>query len=170
MNAIALRHAIASDEPFLRALFGTTREPLLQALQLPEAQAAVFCEMQFRAQAAGYRDAYPHAEYLVVCAGGEPIGRITRAFEEDHLVLVDIALMPAFRGQGIGASLITQLQGEAEALGVALVLSVEVSNPAFRLYHRMGFEVRDDDGAQLRLHWKRELTTTRGARHGPIPG
>jgi GNAT superfamily N-acetyltransferase len=154
MSAVTLRPATGSDEPFLRALFRSTRETLLQAMPLDESQREFLCDMQFRAQEAGYRAAYPQAEHLVVCdEKGDPIGRLTRAWCADALVLVDIALVPQARGIGIGTSLVAALQDEARARGAPLSLSVEASSPALRLYRRMGFEATGDDGMRFHMRW-----------------
>ena len=155
MSDVTLRRASADDEPFLRALFRTTRESLLQAMPLAEAQRAVLCDMQFRAQAAGYRDAHPGADYFVVCdAAAEPIGRLTRASRDDALVLVEIALVPQARGHGIGTSLVRALQSEARSRGIALELSVESTNPALRLYRRLGFAASAHDGIRYSMRWQ----------------
>jgi ribosomal protein S18 acetylase RimI-like enzyme len=155
MSAVTLRAAARADEPFLRALFRTTREPLIRALGWSGARASAFCDMQFDAQASGYRSSYPDAEYLVVLdADARPIGRMTRALTAEGMVLVDIALIPPARGRGIGTSLLRGLQEEAGGTGRALLLSVETTNPARALYRRMGFEVVQEDGMQVRMLWK----------------
>ncbi|HET7549048.1 MAG TPA: GNAT family N-acetyltransferase [Usitatibacter sp.] len=154
MNGVTLRPATGADEPFLRELFRSTLEPLLRAMPLDERGREVVCDMQFRAQAASYRNAFAQAEYLVVCdAGARPIGRLTRAWDGDALVLVDIALVPEVRGRGIGTSLVRAMQQEARSRGAAVLLNVEGSNPALRLYRRMGFGCVGDDGMRLRMRW-----------------
>lgn len=53
---------------------------------------------------------------------------------------VTIALLPPYRGQGIGTRLLQQLLEDAEAAGYpGLSLSVHAKNPARRLYQRLGF-------------------------------
>jgi ribosomal protein S18 acetylase RimI-like enzyme len=51
-----------------------------------------------------------------------------------------IAVDPSWRGRGVGSSLLDALVAQARADGhTALSLSVEVDNPARRLYERAGF-------------------------------
>jgi ribosomal protein S18 acetylase RimI-like enzyme len=163
MSAVTLRAVAPADEPFLRALFRTTRETLMGALGWSGAQASAFCDMQFDAQASSYRGAFPDAEYLVVLdEAARPIGRMTRAVTGEGIVLVDIALVPQARGRGIGTSLLRGLQEQAGRAGRALLLSVETTNPARALYRRMGFEVVLEDGMQVRMLWKNDKTVEGG--------
>jgi ribosomal protein S18 acetylase RimI-like enzyme len=149
-----LRPAAPGDDAFLRALYRSTREPEIAAWGWPEPQVAAFCEMQFRAQSAGYRQSYPEAEYLVISAANDgPIGRLTRAQRADSLALVDIALLPAFRGRGAGTWAIRRLQQEAAARAVPLVLHVDKASPAFALYRRLGFAVVSEDGMRYGMRW-----------------
>jgi ribosomal protein S18 acetylase RimI-like enzyme len=149
-----LRPATAADEPFLRALYRSTREAEFAMLGWTQPQVAALCDMQFRAQAAGYRRDHPGAEYLVICApAGEAVGRLTRARYPDALLLVDIAVLPAFRGRGAGTWAIRTLQDEAAARAVPLFLHVDKANPALSLYQRLGFVIESDDGMRYGMRW-----------------
>jgi ribosomal protein S18 acetylase RimI-like enzyme len=54
---------------------------------------------------------------------------------------LSIAVLPEYRGRGIGTQLLTKLFSEARDRYPAVSLSVSSNNPAFRLYCRFGFEV-----------------------------
>jgi predicted N-acetyltransferase YhbS len=49
--------------------------------------------------------------------------------------------MPEFQGLGIGTALFKQTMAEADSLGIPVVLGVLKTNPALKLYRRLGFEV-----------------------------
>ena len=152
----SLRPAVPDDTDFLLRLYRSTREPELAALPWTEAQKAAFCTMQFAAQVAGYGHSFPQAEQAIVVApGGEPAGRLISARQDDALLLVDISLLPAYRGRGWGTLLIRALQDEAAALGLAVRLSVERHNPALNLYQRLGFAIIGVDTIRLRMSWSR---------------
>lgn len=53
---------------------------------------------------------------------------------------VSIGVVESFRGQGVGASLLRALRLEADRRGVGLCLNVRDTNPAVRLYQKIGFE------------------------------
>lgn len=72
---------------------------------------------------------------------------------DDRSPVVTIAVRDDARGKGIGAALLRALITEAAARGVRLSLDVRETNPAMRLYERLGFrrvpghEVRNRVGA-----------------------
>ena len=68
--------------------------------------------------------------------------------------IVDIALVPAFRGRGIGTRLISALQDEAASAGRSVSIHVEVHNPAASLYERLGFVEVSERGVYRRMEWR----------------
>jgi ribosomal protein S18 acetylase RimI-like enzyme len=69
------------------------------------------------------------------------------------LRIVDISLLPEFRGTGVGGQLIARLQDEAAATGRIVSIHVEIHNRAAELYARMGFVVAADLGVYRRMEW-----------------
>ena len=59
----------------------------------------------------------------------------------------EIGLLPEFRNQGIGGQIIADVNAYADAKGLAVELMVLVTNPAQKLYERMGFSTTN-----LRMH------------------
>lgn len=58
-----------------------------------------------------------------------------------------IAVLPEFRGRGVGAALLNALFDRLAGQNYSrLSLSVQKDNPAFRLYRRVGFEILRDNG------------------------
>ncbi len=62
-----------------------------------------------------------------------------------------VALLPDYRGQGIGTVLMTQLLAQMSGRFKAVSLSVDPKNPAMRLYRRLGFEVVGASGTSLTM-------------------
>lgn len=113
--------------------------------------------MQQRMQSHGYRQAYPHAAYLVLQRGDTPIGRLILDRQDKVLHLVDIAILPAAHGQGAGSAVLRGLQAQAGAEQRDIHLAVNKSNTAVRaLYQRLGFRLRGEN--RCRNNWN-------GARH-----
>jgi len=140
--ALAVRLVIEADEPFLRGLSHAERRPQFAALGLPEAMLTMMLDQQFQAQRAGYARQFPDAIHMILLHEGEPIGRLTtRLGETGVLHLIDIALLPAMRGKGIGTEAIATAMAAGRALGaVTIALTVMSANPdARRLYERLGF-------------------------------
>jgi ribosomal protein S18 acetylase RimI-like enzyme len=107
--------------------------------------------MQFDAQDAWWRENYTGATFDVILVEGEPAGRLYVHRGENEIRIVDVALLPEHRGNGIGTSLLRELIAEADADGKSVTIHVERMNPALRLYERLGFSVAEDKGVYLFL-------------------
>ena len=110
--------------------------------------------MQFTAQRYHYEAAYPEAEHRILLRDNRPAGRLLVFRSEGEILLVDIALLPAERGAGIGASLIQDLLDEADQAGKSVTLHVAKDNRARRLYQRLGFETTEDTGMYFKMEWR----------------
>jgi ribosomal protein S18 acetylase RimI-like enzyme len=151
---LAIEAVQADDTAFLYQLYCDTRADEIAAWGWTAAQVEPFLRMQFDAQRRGYALQMPDAEHRIVRVGGEDAGRIVVDRTGDEFLLVDVALLPQFRGTGIGTQLLRQLQAEAVSAGVPVRLHVEKSNRALRLYERLGFVAAADDGVYLEMTWR----------------
>jgi ribosomal protein S18 acetylase RimI-like enzyme len=110
---------------------------------------------QFCGQTASYRANYPDARFEIVECDGVPIGRIVTTRTPDAVLIVDIALIAAWRRRGIGASLVNDVLDEARAAGLPVRLSVLANNaPALRFYLRLGFKQIETSAIDMRLEWR----------------
>jgi ribosomal protein S18 acetylase RimI-like enzyme len=150
-RTVALRPAGADDEPFLAGVYASTRAEELAHVPFDEAQRARFLAQQFAAQSAHYATHYGDAALDVVLVDGERAGRLIVSRARGRIVIVDIALLPEFRGRGIGSRLLAPIFAEADATGVPVTIHVERTNRARRLYERLGFAVVADDQVYLTL-------------------
>ncbi|HEX6390541.1 MAG TPA: GNAT family N-acetyltransferase, partial [Solirubrobacteraceae bacterium] len=80
-------------------------------------------------------------------------GQLRVARDADAIHLVDIALLPAARGRGIGTQLISALMDEARAAALPLTLAVFPDSRARSLYERLGFTETAAEGAQITMCW-----------------
>jgi ribosomal protein S18 acetylase RimI-like enzyme len=148
---VALRPVAAADTPFLARLYASTREAELARVPWSDEQKAAFLAQQFAAQTGHYERHYAGAAFDVVLVDGAPAGRLYVARGADEIRVVDIAVAPAFRGRGIGSGLLRELLAEADAAGKRVSIHVERSNPALRLYERLGFAPAGETGVHLLL-------------------
>jgi ribosomal protein S18 acetylase RimI-like enzyme len=139
MDRTRLRPVADRDRAFLVDLYASVREPELAHVPWDDAQKRAFVEQQFAAQDAHYREHYPGATLDVVEVDGKPAGRLYVHRGPSDIRIMDIALAPAFRGRGIGTSLLRTLIAEAQESGRKLSIHVEANNPARTLYERLGF-------------------------------
>lgn len=148
---VALRPAAATDGNFLRTLFASTRERELAALPGDAAVRQMFLALQYEAQRRSYAANHPHGDEHIIEVDAVAQGRLYVDRAADAIELVDISLLPACRNRGIGTRLLEDLAGEAARRGVRLGLHVAESNPAQRLYERLGFRAVGADGVYRRL-------------------
>jgi ribosomal protein S18 acetylase RimI-like enzyme len=141
---IALRQATEADRPFLAALYAESRADELALTNFDDAEKAAFCAQQFASQDRSIRQ-YRGLSYDVVTIDGVASGRLVVA-RGATLHLVDITLAADRRGAGVGTALLRELVEEAEGNGRAITLTVEATNPARRLYERLGFATTDPPG------------------------
>ena len=130
--------------PLVAAIYATTREEELRAVDWTPEQKKAFTDWQSSQQEKHYLLHYPAAERLVI-EKGEAIGRIyvdTRG----EVRLMDVTILPAWRNQGIGTRLLQALLAYADGLGRPASLHVEPFNPARRMYERAGFAVSETRG------------------------
>ncbi|TNE61138.1 MAG: GNAT family N-acetyltransferase [Alphaproteobacteria bacterium] len=138
------------DLPFLRALFASTRAQEMAFLPWTDAQKQAFLHQQFDAQHRSYA-AYrkPRPERMIVELAGSPVGRLYLHAPAGEIHIVDISLMPAVRGQGLGGLLLRGVIERAECEGRAVYLQVDEVNPARRLYERLGFRITGTNDFRL---------------------
>lgn len=149
-----IRPALPSDEAFFLALYRSTRDDLLGLLADPRYIEGIIA-MQQKMQVAGYRSSYPEAVYEVLELGGVPAGRLVTAHVPGAVRVVDIAVMPQARGQGVAGEALRRLQRQAAQEGRDVALAVRSDNPgARRLYAALDFAVETEEAVRLELRWR----------------
>src|SRR4029079_3259588 len=82
---------------------------------------------------------YPGAEFQIILFKSQPAGRLSVHRRPKEIRIMDIALLPEFRGRGIGTTLLKDILAEGERTGRSVSIHVEGFKPALRLYERLGF-------------------------------
>lgn len=149
-----LRPITPEDEAFQYALYASTREAELARVAWAPGQKEAFLHQQFTAQSRHYREHFAAASFQVIEQAGAPVGRLIVFRGEAEIRIVDIALLPAARGRGLGGRLLRALLAEGAATNRPVRIHVERLNPALRLYERLGFQLLEDKGVYLFLEWR----------------
>lgn len=104
---------------------------------------------------------------MIISEGGRDMGRLYLYEGEKDVRIMDIAILPAFRGRGRGSLLIRELQTDAAASGKSLSIHVEESNRAAKLYRRLGFEEKGGkvNGVYQLMVWNPERKKEERAGH-----
>lgn len=151
---LTVRPVVKEDEPFLVALYGSTRANELAQVQWGEGQLEAFVQWQFDLQQHEYEARFPDAEYDLIMVDECAAGRIWIGRDEEQVRLLDIALLPEFQNRGVGTMLLRRLIDEAARVGKPLRHMVFVLNDdAQRFYERLGFVVIEDLGSYKHMEW-----------------
>lgn len=146
---ITLRPVTPADRPFLLAVYASTRADELALVNWSSDQKTAFVAHQFNAQDTDYRRRFPQAMFSVVEHEGQPIGRLYTIVLDTELLVLDIALLPQWRGRHIGTALLQDVIATGDELGLPVQLHVERWNAARSLYERLGFSVVGEDDVYL---------------------
>lgn len=144
--SLTYRPVAEGDLPFLKRVYRSTREDELQLTGWDEAFKETFIDQQFTAQHQYYREAYHDASFQLILLDGKEAGRLYVWESDRQIRIVDIALLPEFRNQGIGTTILRGLITKADTSGRILSIHVEAYNPALNLYKRLGFIQKDQTG------------------------
>ena len=150
---VSVRPATAEDQGFLLCVYAGTRQEEMAAWGWPAAQQAAFVQLQYLARQRSYSTTHPSAETSVICLEKELAGSMIVSRTPDCIRLLDIALLPEYRGQGIGSYLIRRLTAESTSTQIPLRLSVLVGSPAVRLYQRLGFVLGRQDALYCEMNY-----------------
>jgi len=146
--AFALRPALPADVDFEHLLYASTRDDLRPLG--PEVFDGLV-GMQFRAQSMSIRLDHPRAERKIVVVDDSPAGRLIVDESGEQIEVIDMALLPEYRGQGIGTSLLRGVLSHADRMGRAILLHVEKQSRAVRLYERLGFLISGETGLYFEM-------------------
>lgn len=151
---VTLRPIRGEDAPLQLRIYASTRAEELAQVDWSEAQKDAFLRQQFDAQSRHYAVHFPDARFDVIECDGDAAGRLIVWRGPDEIRVVDIALLPAFRGRGVGEGLLRPILDEAAVLGLPVRIHVERANPARRLYARLGFAPIGEQGIYFQLEWR----------------
>lgn len=152
--AITLDSATSSDQEFFYRTFASTRAAEVALTGWSAEQQESFLRMQFEAQRRGYLMQTPDAQYWVIRQDGIAVGRMIVDRTPNDIHLIDIGLLPEFRGRGIGSALMTAIMQEAKQEQKDVRLFVERFNSALHWYERLGFKVISGEEIYLEMLWR----------------
>src|SRR5215216_288323 len=97
------------------------------------------------AHIAGFRHRWDVTQVRIITLDGTDIGWLQSFVADDALFLGQLFVDHTMRGQGIGTQLVKCLVEEAARAGRVLTLGVVKTNPALRLFERLGFRITHED-------------------------
>ena len=92
------------------------------------------------------------ATHDIIELDGTPVGCRWVRRHPDALELVRLYLMPDAQGQGVGTHVVRSLLDDATRVALPVRLRVMKTNPARRLYERLGFVVTAETETHFAMH------------------
>jgi ribosomal protein S18 acetylase RimI-like enzyme len=167
--AISLSPVGSSDEALLYRTYAATRTEEMSLTGWSAEQQEIFLRMQYDAQRRSYWLQLPNAEYSVIRRDEIAAGRLMLDRTPKEIHVVDIALLPEFRAQGIGSILMEAIMKEASQAAKTVRLHVERFNPALHWYERLGFCVLSAGPIYLEMVWRPAEISSSSYRRAPEP-
>ncbi|MGI8644548.1 MAG: GNAT family N-acetyltransferase [Thermomicrobiales bacterium] len=90
-------------------------------------------------QADYFREHFDPSRLRIIVVDGTDVGVLAVEHREDALFFSNIEIAPSFQGRGLGTEIVRDLLAEASNRRLPVALQTNRSNPARRLYQRLGF-------------------------------
>ena len=149
-----LRRCDASDDAFLYDVFVTTWQDEVAALPNQNLAQHVL-RIQHIAQERRFASGFPGHERFVVLEDGESAGRLYVDQSGSDVVLLDLTLLPGFRGRGLGSRVVRDLLAEAAREHRKVTLRVpRRQRRATDFYTRLGFRLVSVDDVDNFFDWE----------------
>lgn len=163
---IKLRPSLSTDEDFLVTVYGSTREQEMAMVPWTAEQKEAFIRSQLSAQLHHYRAEYPNAEYSIILFEDQPVGRVYVDRRVTEIRIMDITLLPAYRGKRISSPIICRLKDEAAACGKELSINLDKLSQSHSIFERFGFKATENTGDDTSFHvlyaWQPGAITAEG--------
>jgi len=144
---LRLRPGTEADLPFLRRVHREAMRPHVEA---------TWGTWDDAAQYKRFLESTDPCAHDIVERDGVAIGCRWVREHPGEWELVRIYLLASAQGQGVGTELIGRLCADARAAGKVVRLRVLRTNPAQRLYRRLGFAISGETESHLEMRWEGE--------------
>ncbi len=151
-DRITIRPATPEDHALLFTLFAEEKAAELASLRLSAGQLQPLLQMQYRGREFSYSQSSANLADSILCLGdGTPVGRILIDRQADGIRVMDVAVLAACRGRGIGSHALQQVQQAAQKDALPVRLRVMKDSRAQRLYQRLGFTAVASDAISMEM-------------------
>ena len=107
-----------SDTTFLFALYSTVRAEEMMVVPWDDNQKNAFLQSQFKVQEdEDYLNSYPQGSYQLIELDGKRIERLSLGKFDDEIRIIDLTILPEYRGRGIETKIISNDFGKNNKAG-----------------------------------------------------
>jgi GNAT superfamily N-acetyltransferase len=154
IHTVRMRAVAENDNYLLYDIVSSTVIEQVKLMGGDVRQLAPLLQMQFENQTMEYRERFPKAEHFIIMMNDVDAGRIYLDRNSEEIHILDITLLPEFRGKGLGTFILKSLEEEAERKRAPICIYVEDGNPSLRLFRRLGYRFKSKFGeAHNLMEW-----------------
>lgn len=158
LGKITTRPSVAQDSTMMLELYASTSQDELDQLGWSLGHQRTFVIMQAQTEEWNRARLYPGMDRLTICVDDLQVGRLLVCLRRGVLHLVDISLLPRYRGLGIGTRLVREVIEEAGKARVPVTIKVLKDSISFRIADQLGFTASTDLGRYVELSLAPPLT------------
>ena len=145
---VAFRPALPEDFDYCERLYFAEMERINRELKLDR-----------DLQVASFRRQWQVTQVRIITLDGADIGWLQSTTRDGALFLGQLFVEASRQRRGIGTEVMNRLIGDAMRTRQAMTLGVVKSNPAKRLYERLGFHVTHEDDRKFYMRRKPDVAT-----------
>lgn len=153
LGKVTTRPSVAGDSAFMLELYASTSKDVLDDLGWSIGGQRTFVIMQAQAEEWNRARLYPGMDKLTICVDEMPVGRLLVCLRNNILHLVDLSLLPRYRGLGIGTQLMGEILNEARNARVPVKVRVPKVSSSVRFFEWLDFTTPTDLGSHVELNW-----------------
>ncbi|MGA8496542.1 MAG: GNAT family N-acetyltransferase [Xanthobacteraceae bacterium] len=143
---VAFRPALPEDFDYCERLYFAEMERIHRELKLDR-----------DLQVASFRRQWQATQVRIIMLDGADIGWLQSTTRDSSFFLGQLFVEASRQRRGVGTAVMHRLIGEATRAQQAMTLGVVKSNPAKRLYDRLGFRTAHED--EYKFYMRREPAT-----------
>lgn len=147
-----LRPVVDADRPLIATIFADGRAADYARWGLSPEQLEALVQHQSAAQWLHYQSHYPASVHSLICVGDTAVGRVWLDQGEDALRLLDLTVLSAWRGRGIGGRILDGLKADARRSGRSIGIWLSDSEDK-TWWARRGFEPQEQRDFHQRWDW-----------------
>lgn len=149
LSRLRVRPALSGDRSLLRRIITLDTEHMLENVPVDVRRMIVAVQVEGRMNLV--RRGHPAATCLLLETAGDVVGMVMVDLRRERALLLELIILPPWRGQGYGREMLAGLCSQADAEQWEMQASVFYDSPVRDFFQKAGFIPSHEDGLDLVL-------------------